>query len=123
MSFWDTHDAGSGGGGYLTPDEKDELVKTEAEFEITNVRLDEENKYGPRFVVTLVLPDPATGDNETRMVGFPIGSGVTSRDDLLQAMIDDHFGAGEKSPIPAILAKGGNSYLIKPAPSVAKATA
>jgi hypothetical protein len=119
VSFWATHDAGSGGGGYLTPDEKAELVENETPFEITGVRYEAENKFGPRFVVTLVLPDPATGDNETRMVGFPEGSGVTSRDDLLQAMIDDHFGAGEKSPIPCILAKGGNSFLLKPAPEAA----
>jgi hypothetical protein len=116
LSFWDSHSAGDGGGGYLSPDEKAELVETETVFEITAVRVEEENKYGPRYVVTLTLPDPATGENETRMVGFPIGSGVTSRDDLLLAMIDDHFGAGEKEPIPAILAKGGNSFLIKPAP-------
>jgi hypothetical protein len=27
-------------------------------------------------------------------------------------MLDDHFGAGETEPIPAILAKGGNAILI-----------
>jgi hypothetical protein len=116
LSFWDTHDAGSGGGGYLTPDEKAELIEAETVFEVTAVRYEEENKYGPRFVVTLTLPDPATGENETRMVGFPVGSGVTTRDDLLQAMVDDHFGAGEKDGIPAILAKGGNAILLLPAP-------
>lgn len=116
MGFWDTHEAGSGGGGYLTPDEKAELVANETPFDVTAVRFEEENKFGPRFVVTLTLPDPATGDNETRMVGFPKGSGVTSRDDLLEAMIDDHFGAGEKDPIACILAKGGNSFLLLPAP-------
>jgi len=116
LSFWDTHEAGNGGGGYLTPDEKAELVESAQPFEITGVRYEEENKFGPRFVVTLLLPDPATGDNETRMVGFPQGSGVTSRDDLLQAMIDDHFEAGEKTPIPAILSKGGNSFLVLPVP-------
>lgn len=119
MAFWDNHTAGSGGGGYLSPEEKAELVENETPFEITGVRYEEENKFGPRFVVTLVLPDPATGDNETRMVGFPEGSGVTSRDELLQAMIDDHFGAGEKDPIPAILAKGGNSFLVLPVPEAA----
>ena len=116
MSFWDSHSADSGGGGYLTPDEKEELVASEQPFEITGVRFEAENKYGPRFVLTLSVPNPATGDNETRMVGFVKGSGVTSRDDLLQAMIDDHFGAGETDPIPVILTKGGQAFLIKPAP-------
>jgi hypothetical protein len=115
VSFWDEH-PDTGGGGYLTPDEKDELVKSETPFEITAVRFEEENKYGPRYVVTLNLPDPTTGDNETKMVGFPKGSGVTSRDDLLQAMMDDYFGAGETEPLRTVLAKGGNSFLLKPAP-------
>lgn len=121
MAFWDTHEAGNGGGGYLSPDEKEELIANETPFDVTSVRHEAENKYGPRFVVTLVLPDPATGDNETRMVGFPQGSGVTSRDDLLTAMIDDHFGAGETDAIPCILTKGGNSFLLKPAPEAAPA--
>lgn len=114
MAFWDSHEVKSGGG-YLTPDEKQALVESEQPFDITGVKLDAENKFGPRYVVTISLPDPATGDNETRMIGLPKGSGVTSRDDILQAMVDDHFGAGETEPIPAILAKGGNAFLILPA--------
>jgi hypothetical protein len=123
VSFWDTHDAGSGGGGYLSPDEKDELISNETPFDVTAVRYEKENKFGPRYVVTLVLPDPTTGDNETRMVGFPAESGVVSRNDLLQAMIDDHFGAGETDGIPCILTKGGQAILLKPAPEAAPAKA
>lgn len=115
MSFWDTHEVKSGGG-YLTPDEKAALVESEQPFDIKAIKYEAENKYGPRYVVTIDLPDPATGENDTRMIGFPVGSGVTSRDDILQAMLDDHFGAGETDPIPAVLSKGGNSFLIKPAP-------
>lgn len=115
VSFWDTHEVSSGGG-YLSPDEKEVLVTSKQPFEITGIKYDQDNKFGPRFVLTLSLPDPATGDSETRLVGFPVGSGVTSRDDILQAMLDDHFGAGQTEPIPAILSKGGNSYLVLPAP-------
>jgi len=115
MAFWDEHEVSSGGG-YLSPEEKQALVESEQPFEITGVRYEAENKFGPRYVITISLPDPTTGDQETRMVGFPKGSGVTSRDDILQAMLDDHFGAGETEAIPAVLAKGGNSFLIKPAP-------
>ncbi len=115
MAFWDNHEVTSGSG-YLTPEEKDALVKSAQPFDITNVSYQAENKYGPRFLLTLALPDPVTGEAETRLLGLAKGSGVTSRDDILQAMIDDHFGAGESEPIPAVLEKGGNSYLIKPAP-------
>lgn len=116
MSFWDSHEVSSGGG-YLSAEEKDALVKSGASFDITGVRFEPENKYGPRYVITFTLPNPTTGDPETRMLGFVKGSGVTSRDDILEAMIVDHFGAGETEPIPAILDKGGNAFLIKPASS------
>ena len=121
MAFWDQHDPGSGSGGYLTPEEKEDLVNDETPFEITGVRFEQENKFGPRFVVSLVLPDQATGDNETRLVGFPQGSGATGRDNVLQAMMDDHFGAGDKTPIPCILAKGGRAFVLLPAPEAKKA--
>jgi hypothetical protein len=115
LGFWDQHEVKSGGG-YLTPDEKAALIESEQPFDVTGIKYEAEGKYGPRYVLTLAVPDPATGDNETRMLGFVINSGVTSRDDILKAMLDDHFGAGETDPIPAILAKGGNAILILPAP-------
>ena len=115
MSFWDSHEVKSGGG-YLSPEEKAALVESEQVFDITGIKYEPENKYGARYVLTLSVPDPATGENETRMIGFVTNSGVTSRDDILKAMLDDHFGAGETEPIPAILAKGGNAFLILPAP-------
>ena len=123
MAFWDQHDAGGGAGGYLTPEEKKELVDAETVFEITAVRLEEEGKFGDRYIASLTLPDPATGDNETRLIGFPIGSGADGRDALLKAMIDDHFGAGEKDGIPCILAMGGRAFVLKPAPEAAPAKA
>ena len=115
MSFWSTHEVKTGGG-YLTPDEKAALIESGQPFDITGIKFEPDGKYGARFVATLAVPNPATGENETRMIGFPKGSGVTSRDDILQAMLDDHFGAGETEPIPAILAKGGNAILLLPAP-------
>ena len=113
--FWSTHEVKSGSG-YLSPEEKDALAKSGQPFEITGVAFEADNKFGPRYKITLALPDEATGETETRLMGLAKGSGVTSRDDILQAMIDDHFGAGESDPISAILEKAGNSYLIKPAP-------
>lgn len=117
MGFWDTHEVKSGGG-YLTPDEKDDLIKSGQPFEITALKYQKENKYGPRWVATLSVPDPATGEIETRMIGFPVESGVTSRNDILQAMHDDHFDAGETEPIPAILSRPPDSQaiLLLPAP-------
>lgn len=117
MSFWDTHEV-KAGGGYLSPDEKAALVESEQQFDITGIRPEEaKGNFPARYVLTIALPDPATGENETRMIGLAIGSGVDSRDDILKAMLEDHFGAGETEPIPAILSKGGNAFLILPAPS------
>lgn len=114
-SFWDTHEVKSGGG-YLSADEKAALVASEQVFEITAIRTEEaKGNFPPRFVLTLDVPDPVTGDAEKRFIGLAIGSGVDSRDEILQAMLDDHFGVGETDPIPAKLGKGGNAFLILPA--------
>jgi len=118
VAFWDTHEVKKGGG-FLSPEEKDALVKSEQPFDITNIKFEPDGKYGARYVLTLSVPDPVTGDAETRMIGFVVDSGVTSRDDILKAMLDDHFGAGETEPIPAILGKGGNAFLILPAGAAA----
>ena len=116
MAFWDEHDAGGGGGGYVTPDEKKELVDSEQPFDVVAVRFEEDGKFGPRYVVTLILPDPATGEDETRFWGFQKGTGADGRDRLLAAMIDDHFGAGETTPIACIAAMGGRAFVLLPAP-------
>ena len=116
MSFWDEHEgiATSGGGMYLSAEEKEVLAETGDVFPITNVKLETENKYGPRYVLFIELADPVTGDITERAMGLAKGSNVASRDRTLQAMLDDHFDAGNKEPIQAVLRKKGNAYTVEP---------
>lgn len=116
MSFWDTHTVADGGGIFLSKEEKEALAESEQPFAITGINYEPQNQFGPRYVLTLELPDPVTGDQETKKLGFVTGSNVESRDKLLKAMYEDHFEAGEEEPIPAYLTKRGNAYVILPAP-------
>lgn len=115
--FWSTHEVKSGKGAFLSPDEKAALIESGQPFDVTGIKFEPEGKFGKRFVLSLDIPDPVTGENEARKIGFVLDSGVESRDDILQAMHEDHFEAGETDPIPCILSKGGNAILLLPAPS------
>ena len=102
-----------GGGAYLTPEEKAVLIDNEVVFEVTGVREDEENKFGPRYVVTAVIPNALTGEDEERFIGFPIGSGVVSRDKQLEGMLG-YFEEGGDA-LASKLVKGGQAILLAPA--------
>lgn len=116
MGFWDSHEVKTGKGAFLTPDEKAALIESGQPFDVTAVKYEAEGKYGARYVLSLEIPDAVTGEPEARKIGFVLNSGVESRDEIVKAMAEDHFGAGEESPIPCILSKGGNAILILPAP-------
>ena len=116
MSFWDTHEVKSGKGAFLKPEEKDALIKSGQPFDVVGIKYEAEGKFGARYVLSLEIPDAVTGEPESRKIGFVLDSGVDSRDEIVKAMAEDHFGAGEESPIPCILSKGGNAILILPAP-------
>jgi hypothetical protein len=106
-----------GGGLYLSADEKAALIEGEVEFQITGVRDDAGNTFNgkpaPRFVVEVVLPNPLSGEDEERLIGFPVGSGVQSRDNQLEGMLD-YFQSGGAA-LDVVLYKGGNAILIRPA--------
>jgi len=106
-----------GGGLYLSADEKAALIEGEVEFQISGVRDEPDNSFNgkpaPRFVTEVVLPNPLTGEDEDRLIGFPVGSGVDSRDNQLEGMLD-YFKSGG-APLDVVLYKGGNAILIRPA--------
>ncbi len=106
-----------GGGAYLSADEKAALVEGEVEFQITGVREDFDNAYNgkpsPRYIVEVTLPNPLSGEDEERLIGFPTGSGVDSRDNQLEGMFDYFSNGGDALDVN--LYKGGNAYLIRPA--------
>jgi len=116
VSFWDKHEVKQGKGAFLSPDEKAALIESGQPFDVTGIKYEAEGKFGARYVLSLAIPDAVTGEPESRKIGFVLDSGVESRDEIVKAMAEEHFGAGEESAIPCILSKGGNAILILPAP-------
>lgn len=111
MGFFDNYK--EIGGNWISSDEKQALIDGGIPFEITAIQHDDANKYGPRFVASVVAPNPETGDEEERTIGFPKGT-VESRDRMLLAMEEYLAGDGDE-PVIVKLEKVGQSILIRAA--------
>lgn len=100
-------------GPYLNAAEKKAICEAGIPFAITSVKEGEYNGEA-RYVVSVVVPNPETGDPEDRLLSFGIGSGVESRDSMLKALGEylDGDGADE---VKAKLDKVGKAYLIREA--------
>lgn len=90
-SFWDEY-KDEGGGKYLSAAEKAALIENEVVLQIVGVRQDDENQFqgkkSPRFLVTFLVPNALTGENDERLAGFAISPDGSSRDRLLGALVD-----------------------------------
>jgi hypothetical protein len=103
------------GGAYLGAAEKKAVAEAGIPFVITAVREEQENRFDqPRYVLTVTLPNPETGDEEERLISFPIGSGVDSRDRMLAAL-KDYIEGPDAEEVKAKLEKVGRSYIIRQA--------
>jgi len=111
LSFFDSYTDLGGGGTYLSADEKQFLIDNGVVFEIKGLVEDEANKYGPRWVAFCDLPDEDTGELVEGKIGFPIGSGVDSRDAMLKAM-SDYLESEDAEPVFVKLDKPGQAILI-----------
>lgn len=111
MSFWDEYK--EVGGNYIKADEKQVLIDNGIPLTVTAVVEDQHDSYGPRFVASVTVPDPATGEDEERAVSFPIGT-VESRDKMLRQMAD-YLGREDAEAITVKLEKAGRSILIRQA--------
>ena len=113
--FWEENpDVGTGGGGsFVNEEEKMELVNSGQVYQITGV----ERRPNPfeadqeQHVILLQLPDE-DGEPEDRQMTFTIGK-VESRNRTLDRMAA--YFEEDPTPIDAILAKVGRSYLVLPA--------
>ena len=105
MSFWDGY-KDEGGGKYLSAAEKQALIDNAVALQIVNVRHDDKNQFkgnaAPRFVVTFLVPNPLTGENEERLAGFAISDNGSSRDRLLGALVD-YLGSDEAEADPVMV--------------------
>lgn len=112
MGFFDTFQD-IGGGSWVSSAEKAVLIEQGIPLTITAVIEDEKNKYGPRYVAKALVPNPETGDEEERQIGFPIGT-VESRDRMLDAM-QEYLQGADAEPVTVKLEKVGNSILVRKA--------
>lgn len=110
MSFWDTY-KDEGGGKFLSAAEKAALIENGVALQIVGVRKDEANQFkgvaAPRFVVTFLVPNALTGENEERMAGFAISPNGSSRDRLLEALVD-YLASEPDEPVMVTLELIGN---------------
>lgn len=102
-----------GGGAYMGAAEKKAVAEAGIPFVVKAVK---EGEYdgAPRYVLDIVVPNPETGDDEERLLAFPIGSGVESRDRMLAAL-KDYLEGADAEEVKAKLDKVGRSYIIRQA--------
>jgi hypothetical protein len=102
-------DAYKGGGNYITAAEKKVLADNGIPFTITAIRqvhkFDNEN-----YELTVMVPDPETGEPEERVLSFPIGTGAESRDRTIAGMVRHLEESGES--IDAKVEKIGRGYFL-----------
>lgn len=85
MGFFDEFQD-TGAGNWVKKPEKDELIASGQTFPVQRVDEVDSPQYGERFVVTTTLPTGENGEDEERKISFPKGSGVESRDRMLEAI-------------------------------------
>lgn len=115
MSFWDEF-KDVGGGQYVSAEEKAALIENGVAFQILAIADDPGNKYGPRYILKVSLPNPLTGENEERNIGFQQGT-VQSRDRMLAAM-QDYLASADAEDVFVVLEKVGQAILIRNAAAV-----
>lgn len=87
------------GGRFVGGPEKLELISQGVAFDIVDVAFDEHNEHGPRFIAFCKIPNLESGEVEDRKIGFPTGSGVNTRDNMLNEMktwLDENEGESVK---------------------------
>lgn len=110
-AFFDSYTDLGGGGRFLSAADKQVLIENGVPIKITGLMLDEHNEHGPRFIAFALVPDVETGEDEERKIGFPVGSGVGSRDAMLEAM-KVYFDSEGAEPVSVKLEKPGRAIFI-----------
>ena len=117
MGFWDDY-VDEGGGGYVSAEEKAVLIENGVAFQILSVREDDENQFqgktSPRFVTTVNIPNPLTGEDEERILPFGKVAGGSSRDRMLGAL-QEYLDTDGEEDVFVVLEKIGNFIAIRKA--------
>lgn len=111
MSFWDEYK--EIGGNFIKAEEKQILMDNGIPLRVLGVIEDQANRYGPCYVMQVEAPNPETGEDEERAIGFPIGT-VESRDRMLSQMIE-YLARQDAEDVVVKLERAGRSILIRQA--------
>jgi hypothetical protein len=118
MSFWEQDYAAAAmqagdKSAYISAEEKKKLFLDGSPIIITGVTYRSENNFGTSdYVLTVKAPTGPNGEVEDRKMTFAEGSGVESRDNLLEALVR-YFAESENLDLPIVsLTKVGNAWLI-----------
>lgn len=114
MGFWDSYEDLSGGGEWIKADEKNVLAENGIPVKVTKVVHDPDNQYGERYVLFLLAPDPETGSEAERKIGFASGSGADSRDRMLAGMVT-YFAENPGEEIAVKIVKKGRGFYLEQA--------
>lgn len=102
----------SSGGKFITAAEKAVIAENGIPFKVVSIA--EKFKFeNENYELTILLPNPETGDEEERILSFAIGTGAESRDAMLKAMKDYLDGGGDA--LDAKLEKKGRGYYLREA--------
>lgn len=111
MGFWDEYK--EIGGNFIKADEKQVIIDNGIPLRVSAVIEDQNNQYGPRYVAQVEVPNPETGEDEERVIGFPIGT-VESRDRMLGQLVE-YLGREDAEVVTVKLEKAGRSILLRQA--------
>jgi hypothetical protein len=111
VSFWDNYE--EVGGNFVSGNEKKVLIDNGIPFDITAITHRDEGKFGPEWMLSVLVPNAETGDPEERTMCFQSGN-VGSRDDMLRAA-KAYLDGDEGAPITVKLEMNGRSQLLRSA--------
>lgn len=110
MGFWDEYTEPTGS--WVKAAEKQVIIDEGIPFQITAVTKGD-YQGEPRYVVSALIPNPESGEEEERLLGFPIGT-VESRDRRLGQM-DEYLARDDAEQVTVKLEKVGRSILVRQA--------
>jgi len=120
MGFFDEYvNEGGGENSYVKSEEKLAIAQSGIPFEVAEVLDDEDNVYEgkkqPRYVLVILLTNPATGEEESRKLAFPKDSAVESRDSMLRQLHAWMEANPDAEPVKVKLAKIGRAFILQQA--------
>lgn len=112
MGFFDQYTDTAGGGSFMKEQDKAFLINNGIKFEIYALQFEKSEEYDDRWVAFVRVPNPETGEMEERKIGYPVGTNVPTRDNMLAAMKQYFDTEEDPQPVEVKMSKPGRAILI-----------